>query len=185
VKTNPEQVLQRVRQRVGVSDVGALLARDRRLRSGSVAIVPSVPEEIPALILLIETRKTRARVPLKFKRTPELLRATWPRVRWIVARRDGRLVGCIELRPVPEETNAWEIGSFSQAADNRNPRVLLRLWAAAFRELAALGARVAVVEIHRDNEPAWAFIARLPFRPDPTPSPHPEFVRYRMDLSAS
>jgi len=179
---NPEVILRRVRSRNVGLGLDALFACDARLRADTFEIGPAVRGDIPCLIRLIETRKMPVPVPLKFARTPALLEATWPHVHWIVARRQGRLVGCIELRPVEGEPDAWEIGSFSQAADNRNARMPVKLWAAAFRKLVVLRARAAVVEIHNDNDAMWAFLAHLPFQTDSEPCSHPSFTRYRMAM---
>jgi RimJ/RimL family protein N-acetyltransferase len=169
--------------RAAALDLAAILQWNDRLRPTSFQVEPAERADIPEIVRLLETRKTWAGLPLKFKRTPALLEHRWCQGRWILARRNGRLVGCVELRPIEEEPGAWEIGSFSQSADNRNPRVSLKLLFTAFSTLAEIGARAAVIEVHRLNDPVWAFVARFAFVPDSTPATHPDFVRYRMPLA--
>ena len=161
-----------------------LIELDARLAAGALVVGPAEPRDIPELVRLLNTRRMAVRLPLKFPRTEKLLAESWRHVRWLAAWRGGDLVGCLELRPVPGEPEVWEMGSFSQAAGNRNPRVPVRLMAAGFRTLLALGARAAVVEVHRQNAPMWGFLRRLPFVPEgPSPS-HSEFIRCRMTLRA-
>ena len=162
--------------------LGELLALDERLSPDSFRVAPGTPGDIPEIVRLINTRRMPVPLPLKFARTEELLARTWPRVRWLLARQEAALVGCLELRPVECEAGVWELGSFSQARDNRNPRVPVTLWAAGFRTLVAIGAREAVVEIHRDNTAMWKFLAHLPFEREGKCADHPGFIRARMNL---
>ncbi len=162
--------------------VAEFLGLDERLRPGSFEVVPGTPADIPEIVRLVNTRRMARPLPLKFARTEELLARTWPRVRWLLARQEEKLVGCLELRPVDGETDVWEIGSFSQARDCFNPRVPVRLFAAGLRLLLDLGARAAVVEIHKDNADARSFAAHLPFEAEGRPLGHPDFIRARMDL---
>jgi len=169
------------RRRV-VLTLDEFLALDERLDPDSFRVVPGTPGDIPEIVRLINTRRMPIPLPLKFARTEELLARTWPRVRWLLARQGAALVGCLELRPVEREAGVWELGSFSQARDNRNPRVPVTLWAAGFRTLVAIGAREAVVEIHRDNTAMWKFLAHLPFEREGKCADHPGFIRARMNL---
>lgn len=187
--SDPQGILRRVRttrrRRRPPLTVDELVGWATRLPDAEVRVASGRRADIPAIVSLIAARKPSVPpVPLKFDRTPERLAATWSRVHWLLARgRGGDLLGCIELRPVDAEDGVWEIGSFSQAATNRNPRVPVKLWVAAFRKLRDLQARAAVVEIHARNESMWAFLAPLAFEPDARPSSHPDFVRYRLALS--
>ena len=162
--------------------LGELLALDERLGPGSFRLVSGAPGDIPEIVHLLNTRRMPIPLPLKFARTEELLARTWPRVRWLLARQGAALVGCLELRPVEREAGVWELGSFSQARDNRNPCVPVKLWTSGFRMLVELGAREAVVEIHRVNTAMWRFLAHLPFEPEGECAEHPEFIRARMKL---
>jgi len=158
------------------------VALDERLDPDSFRVVPGTPGDIPEVVRLLNTRRMPIQLPLKFARTEELLARTWPRVRWLLARQGAALVGCLELRPVEGEADVWELGSFSQARDNRNPRVPVKLWAAGFRTLLGIGAREAVVEIHRDNVAMWKFLAHLPFKREGACADHPGFIRARLKL---
>ncbi|MFI5165194.1 MAG: hypothetical protein ACHQQS_01090 [Thermoanaerobaculales bacterium] len=171
-----------VGRRRALLTLAEFLALDERLDPDSFRVVPGTPGDIPEIVRLINTRRMPIPLPLKFARTEELLARTWPRVRWLLARQEAALVGCLELRPVEREAGVWELGSFSQARDNRNPRVPVKLWTAGFRTLVGIGAREAVVEIHRDNTAMWKFLAHLPFERERECADHPGFIRARMKL---
>jgi ribosomal protein S18 acetylase RimI-like enzyme len=162
--------------------VDEFLALDERLEPDSFRVVQGTPGDIPEIVRLITTRRMPQRLPLKFARTEALLVQSWPGVHWLLAKRGGRLVGCLELRPVTGEPDVWEIGSVSQARDCSNPRVPVKLWTAGLRALVDLGAREAVVEVHRDNVAAWRFLAHTPFEREGQSAEYPEFTRCRMRL---
>ncbi len=167
-----------------VLTLDALIALDARLPATTFVIVAGCRRDIPAIVGLLRTRRMPSRLPLKFPRTEDSLAASWDRVHWLLAKRDGALVGCLELRRLEGEPDTWEMGSFSQAADNRNPRVPVKLMTAGFRTLLGIGARAAVVEVHRTNDAMWRFLSRLPFVPEGPSPDFPEFLRARMSLQA-
>ncbi len=172
-------------RRRAVLTLGELFALDERLDPDSFRVVAGTPGDIPEIVHLINTRRMPIPLPLKFARTEELLARTWPRVRWLLACQGAALVGCLELRPIEGEADVWEMGSFSQAHDNRNPRVPVKLWTAGFRTLVGIGAREAIVEIHRDNAAAWRFLSHLPFEREGECADHPAFIRGRMKLQVT
>ena len=165
-----------------VFSLADLLALDARVRPSPFEIMAGRRADIPAIVRLLRTRRMPSGLPLKFARSEQLLADTWPQVHWLLAKRRGTLVGCLELRPVPDDTGIWEMGSFSQAAHNANPWVPVRLMAAGFRKLVELGARAAVVEVHARNDAMWRFLAHLPFEPEAQSAAFPEFTRCRMAL---
>jgi len=174
-----------VRRRKAVMTLENILGLEARLPCATFAIAPGATGDIPEILRLLRTRRMPSGLPLKFARTPALLAANWPRVHWILAKRGGTLVGCLELRPLAGEPGAWEMGSFSQAADNGNPRVPVKLMVAGFRKLVELHAHRAVVEIHRQNREMWRFLSRLPFERDGEPASHHDFIRCSMVLHSS
>lgn len=170
------------RRRRVVMTLQDILGLDARLPPAMFAVVPGVPGDIPEILRLLETRRMPSGLPLKFARTPALLAESWPRVRWLLAKRGGSLLGCLELRPLDGEPGAWEMGSFSQAADNGNPRIPVQLMVIGFRTLVELRAHRAIVEIHRQNRAMWRFLSHLPFERDSERASHPDFIRCTMPL---
>jgi RimJ/RimL family protein N-acetyltransferase len=171
-----------IERRRAVLTLAQLLALDSRLSVATFVIVPGEPSDVPAIAELLRTRLMPSGLPLKFPRTEALLAARWPEVSWLLAKRDGRIIGCLELRPMADEPGTWEMGSFSQAVDNLNPRVPVKLMTAGFHRLVELGVREAIVEVHRRNEAMWRFLAHLPFEPECQSPEFPDFVRCRMRL---
>jgi len=165
-----------------VLSLADLLALDAGRRPGSFEVVSGQASDIPQIVRLLRTRHMPSALPLKFPRTEALLAAAWPRVRWLLAKRRGALLGCLELRPAGAEPGVWEMGSFSQAADNLNPWVPVRLMTAGFRTLVELGARAAIVEVHARNDAMWRFLAHLPFEAEARTAEYLEFMRCRMLL---
>jgi len=169
-------------RRRSVLTLEELIALDERLRAETFEVVSGEERDIPAIVRLINTRRMTLSLPLKFARTEALLARSWPRVHWLLARRGDTLAGCLELRPVEGESHVWEMGSFSQAGDNFNPRVPVKLMTAGFRKLVELGARAAIVDVHNQNTAMWRFLGRLPFDRDGQSVEYPEFMRCRMRL---